>query len=209
MLSPSRKSATPRARLNHEITAHIRGVKGLCKHNAHHDMRQFYSHLSKPKPVEIEASGTLEERIQVLFTQKQAFAKPTLLKFRPGTRKSNGENQQVIEAGGRLIIPKQYYDKAVDLYDGTKEIYKELGLKETQEMQRNIDDIAERLLHKPGRKLVAKSRVYTPRSLTPQVKSASVLQTKCNHLLAVIESASRFEHSSRAATPLFWRSDLL
>ena len=214
MISPSRKRCSPRARLNDQITVHIRTVKGLDKYNNHHEMRHFYSHLAKVKQTDEDGKDTWsrDERIRRLFDQKKAFSKPSLLKVRPGTIKSSDERTKVIDAGGRLIIPKQYYDRAVDLYDGASVVYKEMDLRETEEMQRQIETISERLTPKPVKKLIVKSRVFTARTSPVQVKSSSVLQAKFNRMIQLIDSLPTLDtiRLRRSATPqLQYRSDLL
>lgn len=204
MLSLSPTDRLARNRLNFGITEHLKKVKGLGKITLKHQLRQFDSALQATTTQNVYEDDDdipdRDARIKALFMRKKSIQ--SKLKIRPGTLKSADERTKVIEASGRLVIPKQYYDRAVEVYDGSQIIIKELDLKETEEMQRQFKIIAERISPSRNKRLKIKSRVFSPvanahRSVTP-----THLESRFNGMLRLLEPFRGIEAIlKRSATP--------
>lgn len=189
-----------RSRLNIDVTKHLLKVKGLGRVTIHHQLRKFEANLKLMGPEAVydyeEEAPDRDSRIRMLFERKKTMKRER--EIRPGTLKSADERTKVIEASGRLVIPKQYYDRAVEVYDGSQIIIKDLDLKETEEMQRNVRRLIDRVVPPP--KLRVKSRVFAHfdspvhRALTP-----ANYEKKCNLVLDILEKEMR----SRSMTPSF------
>lgn len=186
MMKPGRPERWSRSRLTKGIQGYLQGVKGLERRNAKQDLRQC-----SPQPPTLHPSP--------LFPRK----KRTKAHFcvRPGAIRSADELNTVIEASGRLVIPKTFYDRAVERYDGAPAIYRQFKLKETEEVTRQLAALSERLFTPPSHNMKAKSRLFTPRSLTPQPLSHNSLQKRLNTMLNLIESAQKVRF--RPSTPTF------
>lgn len=189
-----------RTRLNIDVTQHLLKIKGLGRTTIHHQMRRFEDNLK------LMGSDVLYEyeddppgrdsRIRMLFERKKTMKRQR--EIRPGTLKSSDERTKVIEASGRLVIPKRYYDRAVEVYDGSQIIIKDLNLRETEEMTRNVKRLIDRVVPPP--KLRVKSRVYSPLT-SPLSRAATPMnyERKCNDVLKILEEEMR----SRSMTPNF------
>ena len=189
-----------RSHINTDVTQHLLKIKGLGKVTIHHQLRKFEDHLKLLSPqvmYEYENEGNDRDlRIKVLFERKKVMKRQR--EIRPGTLKSADERTKVIEASGRLVIPKKYYDQAVQVYDGSQIIIKDLDLKETDEMQRQVQRLIDRV--SPPPRLKCKSRVYSQlgspshRSTTP-----ASYEGRCNQVLQILTK----ESWSRSLTPSF------
>jgi len=178
MMNPGKPERWSRRQLTKGIHGYLQGVKGLERHLSKQALRQF-----SPQPHSII-------RPSPLFTKKKSLSKAHL-HLRPGAIRSADELNTVIEASGRLIIPKSFYDRAVERYDGTAGIYREFKLRETEEVTRQIAALSERFFPPPPPSTKAKSRFFTPRSLTPQPISHNPLQNRLNTMLDLIKSAQK------------------
>ena len=113
MLSLTPTGRPGRTRLNHNITEHLLRVKGLGRITLKHQLRQFDSALQQHTTKEVyeydEEAPDRDTRIRELFARKKSIQHQ--FKIRPGTLKSADERTKVIEASGRLVIPKKRYQQ--------------------------------------------------------------------------------------------------
>lgn len=186
MMKPGRPERWSRSKLTKGIQGYLQSVKGLERRNPMRDLRQC-----SPQP-----HPTLQSF--PLFRTK----KPPKAHFclRPGAIRSADELHTVIEASGRLVIPRTYYDRAVQRYDGTSAIYRQFKLKETEEVTRQLAALSERLFTPQSHNVKAKSRLFPIRSLTPQPLSQNSLQNRLNTVLNLIDSAQKIHFRPRTPT---------
>lgn len=183
-----------RGNVSNCVERYLKQVKGLGSSN---NLRRCTITRKRPQPT--PPPPVSDPRIHLIFCEKKIFTSARV-KLRPGSIKSSDEKLHIIESSSRLLIPRQYYDRTVEKYDGTAEIYRELKLRETEEFTRQFQDLSERLFPTNQRKRHVKSKVYLPRSQTPP--PSAPLQTRLNTIFDLIDSVQAPYRRSQTPSPL-------
>lgn len=180
-MRPGSTEKWSRSKLTKGIEGYLQHVKGLDR-----SKQDFRSLKPQIHPTSIAPSPTQSP----LFAKKKSFSKAHF-KVKPGAIRSADELNLVIEAGGRLVIPKSFCERAMERYDGTFEIYRDMRLRETEEVTRQLDEMSKRVFAPLPSNLKVKSRYFTPRSLTPPPQTHNILETRINTMLDLINSAQK------------------
>ncbi len=140
MLSP-----TPHAHMRRDIFPHFQRIPALRKPN----LSPLHSRTPPPQL-------SLHSKLKSLSTRR-----PVLI--RPGTIRSSDEMTTVIESGGRLVIPKRHYERAIAIYEGSQTLIQDLDASEREGTQRILTG---RFSPSPRRQLRIRTRVYSPANAT-------------------------------------------
>lgn len=139
-------SLSPHSRLSKDIFSHLQRVKGLCKSTFRDQVPSVPGpSLSPMSPL------SLRHKLKEFSIRRPVF-------IRPGSIRSSDEVTTVIDLGGRLVLPRKRYEKAVQLYEDSQTLVR--GLKDSGREQ------IQGWLSPSPRKIRIRTRIYSPVSTT-------------------------------------------
>ena len=185
--SPRRHSKA----LNQVVAAYM-ARKGLCKASIIRDMRQQDQHCFSPSiyAYEPEPPQSPQQQLISLIFKSKPPSRPSPRR-KTGSIKSADEVVNVMETEeGRIVIPVKDYHRALRKYKGEQVIMDRLKLRETEEMNRHFQRLAD--LISPSYK---KETRLSPRRVKVETKPTTSFN------ISEMKSMLSIRRRARSATP--------